>query len=429
MGIFQANIKILNTFLNHFKTVFSQKQFAVLTLLFYSLFKDYKRCSIQSLAHQANTDYQQFQYFISEAKWSVDDLTSTRLKLLQAQKSTASSQNGILIIDDCGNPKPFSKHTEGAQYQHCGCLGRQEICNVFVASCFASKNKYFPVNLKFYKPASEFRWGKEDPDFKSKIQLAHNLILEAKNTHISFDTILLDSWYAAKELLNLTDSLNKTFITELKDTRKLFFYHPGLKKHLMLQVGEIVTLVKKFYPHKVKPVHLKNRDGVSLRHWTYSFKSTLNDCPIPVKVVIMFGKWNKKDKPSHHVFITNNTSISAYSIISTYMRRWCIEQVFRELKDSFALDQYQVRSKTSIERYWHLCLLAWTCLYWIKQNAYLSKIITDSQSLKTFNDFKLAIASLIDYSSVTVLSRSQNMRNHCFRIKSKRFINSCAKVA
>ena len=252
MGIFQANIKILNTFLNHFKAVFSQKQFAVLTLLFYSLFKDYKRCSIQSLAHQANTDYQQFQYFISEAKWSVDDLTSARLKLLHAQKSTSSSQNGILII---------------------------------------------------------------------------------------------------------------------------------------------------------------------------------NDCSIPIKVVIMFGKWHKDDEASHHVFITNNTSISAYSIISTYMRRWCIEQVFRELKDSFALDQYQVRSKTSIERYWHLCLLAWTCLYWIKQNAYLSKIITDSKSLITFNDFKLAIASLIDYSSVAMLSRSQKMRNHCFRVKSKRFINSCAKAA
>ena len=429
MGIFQTNVKILNTFLHHFQSVFSQKQFAVLKFFFYALFKDYKRCSIQVLAEKSNTDYQKFQYFISEAKWSVDDLTSARIKLLQAQKSTASSKNGILIIDDSANPKPFSKKTEGARYQHCGVLKREEICNVFVASCFASLNKYFPLNIKFYKPESEFTLGKNDPRFQSKIQLASNLIREALQFSVSFDTVLLDAWYAAKVLLEFIHNLKKTFITELKDTRNLLFYHPGLKKHALLRVDEIVTLVQKFYRHKFKPVSLKNPDGLSHRRWTYSFKSTLKDCSIPVNVVIMFGQWDKNDDASYHVFITNDSSLSAHAVISTYTRRWCIERVFRELKDSFALDQYQVRSKTSIERYWHLCLLAWTCIYWIKQNAYLSKIITNSSSLKTFNDFKHAIASLIDYSSVSLLSRSQTIKTTAFCVKSQRFINSCANAA
>src|SRR3989338_8504908 len=201
MGIFQTNIKILNTFLKHFRSVFSQKQFAVLKIFLYATFKDYKRCSVQALAEKSNTNYQRFQYFVSESKWSVDDLTSARIKLLQAQKSTSSSQNGCLIIDDSANPKPFSKKTEGARYQYCGVLKHEEICNVFVGSCFASSKKYFPLNIKFYKPESEFSRGKHDPRFQSKIQLAHDLIQEALLSRISFETVLFDSWYASKELL------------------------------------------------------------------------------------------------------------------------------------------------------------------------------------------------------------------------------------
>ncbi|MGQ3686123.1 MAG: transposase [Candidatus Loosdrechtia sp.] len=46
------------------------------------------------------------------------------------------------------------------------------------------------------------------------------------------------------------------------------------------------------------------------------------------------------------------------------MLRWRIELCFRELKDTFYFDHYQVRDIEKIERYWNLCLITWTFVYW-----------------------------------------------------------------
>ena len=67
-------------------------------------------------------------------------------------------------------------------------------------------------------------------------------------------------------------------------------------------------------------------------HGDYSFEAKLKDCDVPIKFVVIFGKWNK------------------------------------ELKDTFYFDHYQVRHINKIDRYWNLCLVAWTLTYWIKQN-------------------------------------------------------------
>lgn len=101
----------------------------------------------------------------------------------------------------------------------------------------------------------------------------------------------------------------------------------------------------------------------------------------------MFGKWNEYDDKNAHVLVTNDTRMSAYSVISTYMLRWGIEQIFRELKDTFGFDQYQLRHKKQIERYWSMCLISWTLVYWLKQNAYLKRIVQPGVPLSSFNDY------------------------------------------
>ncbi|MDI6841073.1 MAG: transposase [bacterium] len=60
------------------------------------------------------------------------------------------------------------------------------------------------------------------------------------------------------------------------------------------------------------------------------------------------------------VIVTNHTGLEDREIFARYKRRWEIECVFRELKDNFYFDQYQVRSLTGITRHWHLCFLAYT---------------------------------------------------------------------
>ena len=56
--------------------------------------------------------------------------------------------------------------------------------------------------------------------------------------------------------------------------------------------------------------------------------------------------------------ITNETKLAAREIISIYEKRWNIEVLFKELRSSLGLCDYQVLSRHAIERHLHLCGLA-----------------------------------------------------------------------
>jgi len=83
-------------------------------------------------------DYQKLQYFFSDSKWDISSLKQKRLEIIQKQRTTASTKDGLLAIDDTGCPKPYAKNTQGTKWQYCGPLKREEICNVGVGAAFVS---------------------------------------------------------------------------------------------------------------------------------------------------------------------------------------------------------------------------------------------------------------------------------------------------
>lgn len=170
MSIFGANISLLNKFLKHFASCFSKKQMTVFTLVIYALFKDYKRNSLDAMAKATHTDYQKLQYFLSDSRWDLQTIRQKRLEIIQKQRTTATTKNGLLTIDDTGCPKPFTKNTEGAKWQYCGPLKREEICNVGVGAAFVSHSKHFPIEYFPYLPASEFEFGEHASQFPDKTQ-------------------------------------------------------------------------------------------------------------------------------------------------------------------------------------------------------------------------------------------------------------------
>lgn len=111
-----SKINFIENFLSHFQSTFSKKQWPSFRSLIYSMFFDYKRLSLAALANKSSINYQNLQYFASESKWSIEDINNIRLGLIQNQRTTRSTPNGVLAIDDTACPKPYSKNTEGAQF-------------------------------------------------------------------------------------------------------------------------------------------------------------------------------------------------------------------------------------------------------------------------------------------------------------------------
>lgn len=429
MGTFNLSISVINKFLIHFKDSFSKKQFRVFCFLIYALFKDYKRNSLYAMASMTPVKYQSCQYFLSESKWDIERLNDIRLKIIASQRTTTSTKHGVLVIDDTSSPKPHAKATQGAKRQHCGVLNREEVCNVAVFSAFASKTKRFPIEFRSYLPAEEFLFGKEDTHFKSKLDLARILVDDALKRKIKFSFLVIDAWYAqSSEFLEFVHfERNLSLVGEVKSDRNILFYHPIKRRHCFVKEDELVKLIKKHYSHKCKVFTFVDRDDRKKSWVTYTFVGHLKDCSVPLRIVVVFGAWDDKDDRNVHILITNQAHVAIKTIISAYFLRWGIEQIFRELKDVFFFDQYQVRHITQIERYWTLCLIAWSLVYWLKQNAYLCKIIEDRPS--TFNEYKQAINILLLYDAHYTLSKNGQLAKEYFRIKSNHFRKQIAHAA
>lgn len=70
---------------------------------------------------------------------------------------------------------------------------------------------------------------------------------------------------------------------------------------------------------------------------------------------------SKRSGPSSKELLsvaTNETNMKPREVITTYEKRWNIEVLFKELRNSLGLGEYQVLSRTAIERHLHLSCMA-----------------------------------------------------------------------
>ena len=417
MNTFNASVSIINKFCDNFKKTFSKKQFQAFQTIVYGLILEYKRANISTITKALNADYQKLQYFLSEADWNYDELNAQRIQVLKNQRTTGFSKNGLLIIDDTGVLKPYAEKTEGARYQHCPVLGTEAVCNIGVASAFSVNGRYIPLDVKFYKTEAEFTYGKEDPEFRSKLDFAKELIEDACDKDIPFDYILFDSWYSAGDVLSFIHDKNLKFITEIKSDRKVYFKNPQTQKAYFMQQDELVKLIRKNFWAKTR-VFKHNGQLLSV----YAFESRLKKTHFPVKVFVVLGGLSDKDDRDIRVIITNDLNMSHKKAVLTYLERWAIERLFRELKDSLCFDHYQLRHKLKIMRYWMLVLLAWSLIYWIRQNGYLYRSISSSLKGKSLNECKQALLKLILFSSYASLTKNnqQDIGLKRLRVKTRK---------
>ena len=351
---FEAPKRLLQ-FTAFFRQCFTKRSYASLVHYLSGMLLEHRRLSIQSIAAKTPLAvYGRLQYLVSESKWSTDDVNKRRLEYIQSKRALAATTEGDLIIDDSACPKPYARHTEGAEIQYAGINGDTIRCNTFVAAVWAGVSHYFPVQIATYKPERCFSLGKDDPAFRSKIQLAQELIDYTIRQGIPFRDVIFDSWYLAQDLLRFLHKQDRTWISEAKAT--ITVSYRGSWTH----VNELVKLIP---PHRFdKTVVLPTCDGKERTFRIASFNTRLKAVNYKLRCIVAVGKWDERDEDGVHVFLTNRLSVPPEEIVRRYTRRWRIEDVFKELKDFLHFDQYQVRSLKAIEHMWHLALLAHTYL-------------------------------------------------------------------
>lgn len=140
-------------------------------------------------AHAA--EVQRLQFFLSEAAWDADTVNARRLALLLEDPAHAPSATGALVIDDTGDRRD-GHATDYVARQYLGSVGKVDNGIVAVTSLWADERHYHPLHVIPYTPAARLADGKRDAAFRTKPQIAMDLIDQAIAAGVRFQAIVSD---------------------------------------------------------------------------------------------------------------------------------------------------------------------------------------------------------------------------------------------
>jgi SRSO17 transposase len=136
-------------------------------------------------------EVQRLQWFLSESAWDHQVVNDRRVGLLCADPATAPHERGVLVIDDTGDRKDGMATAHVAR-QYLGSVGKIDNGIVAVTSLWADERCYWPVHAVPYTPAARLPGGERDPGFKTKPELAVELVEAAQQAGIGFRAVVAD---------------------------------------------------------------------------------------------------------------------------------------------------------------------------------------------------------------------------------------------
>ncbi len=137
---------------------------------------------------------QRVQWFVSESTWEAKRLNQRQLRRLTEKEMTTPVASGVLIIDETGDRK-WGNQTAHVGRQWLGSIGKTDHGVVSVSSLWADQRVYYPIDVEPYTPASHFAHGKSDPAFRTKPQIALELVGQAVTAGRPFRAVVTDSFY------------------------------------------------------------------------------------------------------------------------------------------------------------------------------------------------------------------------------------------
>ena len=145
-----------------------------------------------------NPQVQAMQWFLSESTWSAQAVNTRRLEVLMADPLAAADAKGVLVIDETCDRKDGTKTAHVAR-QYLANLGKVDNGVVSVTSLWADERVYYPLEVEPYTPASWFEKGKNDSAFRTKPQIALELVQRALTAGVPFRAVVADSFYGEND--------------------------------------------------------------------------------------------------------------------------------------------------------------------------------------------------------------------------------------
>jgi hypothetical protein len=155
-------------------------------------------------------------------KWSHDTINrylkgeklTPRLLFEQVQPLLESDPRACLIFDDTVLDKSFGPSIEPTRKQWSG-NEKSVIRGIGVVSCVyvnPETERFWVIDYRIFDP---------DADGKTKLDHVREMLGSVAHRSVPFETVLMDSWYATKDLMLFIEGMGKRYYCPLKSNRSV----------------------------------------------------------------------------------------------------------------------------------------------------------------------------------------------------------------
>jgi DDE superfamily endonuclease len=320
----------------------------------------------EPVAGAQHREVQRLQFFLSESTWDHEQVNAQRLALLVEDPATAPHERGALVVDDTGDRKDGT-HTAHVARQYLGSVGKVDNGIVAVTSLWADERVYWPVHAVPYAPASRLAAGERDPAFRTKPQLAVELVQAAREAGVRFRAVVADCAYGDNG--GFTQALGAAgvaFVLALKPRRGT--WAPADAAHTPAEAAGELGWRSPTRPGRWRRVERRFRDGHAEAWWAADAALGGWGPDRPLRLVVATTDPGRLPAMSTWYLLTNlprpagrrAQQADLAGIVRLYgLRNW-VEQGYKQVKGELGWADFQVRSDRAIRRHWALVCCAFS---------------------------------------------------------------------
>lgn len=161
----------------------------------------------------ARCDQSALNHFLTDSPWNEEELDRKRHEFVNERLRELRFGGGDLIIDDTISHHT-GKHMEGAGWHYDASKGKTVWGHQLVTSHYVKRWLSLPLDFRIY--VKEEQAGE---NFKTKLELARELVEQAVKHGIPFSCVVFDTWYLSVEFVDFLEGLGKDWVTRCKSNR------------------------------------------------------------------------------------------------------------------------------------------------------------------------------------------------------------------
>jgi SRSO17 transposase len=209
----KATISFVDQYCAYYRAVLPEvRSFEQFTALHLGMIAELPRKTLPAIARAVGVDdAQSLHHFLTRSPWEVATLRKKRLTLI---KSVVKERPFILCIDETGDKKK-GKTTDYVSRQYIGNLGKIENGIVSVNTYGVLDGITFPLIFEVFKPQKRL---KKAEQYKTKPQIAIELIQSLQQQGFHFEVVLADSLYGESgEFIAALQRLALRFVVAIRE--------------------------------------------------------------------------------------------------------------------------------------------------------------------------------------------------------------------